>query len=613
MAIRNAVPFTFRPFGCCDVIDGTNAQPGAMASLKNLIPNPRNLKQFVPRPASVQETNFSGFATPGKISALFTVGTRDYGMVASARNAGKDEPFCYDRLTGAFVTIGNVTAANSPASPPTSGDWTPPIMTQIGNRILITHPGYSGANKFGWIDMRTFVLSTLTGSTHTSTTIDTLSSNPITLGVAVGDLVAGAGISANTFVVSMTAAAIVLSQATTASAGGVALTFTSGTKAAPVYGAGDTNGTNLVGVPKAVGQFNGRAWFAVANGLQYTDSLVPWQITNGTQALTLGDNTDVTAVAGLPLTNQLGGIVQALIAFKGAAPYWQITGDQTTADLKLDQVPGSVGTLAPLSIVSAVRGLSYMSPDGLRLVDPMTALASEPIGANGQGITAPFIYAVAPSRICAAFNRNIYRASTQNGGVDGQPAQEWWYHFSLGIWTGPHDFPAGLIQACRSGDTDFILAANGINAKLWQSTVSPSASSTYTENSVAMNFMWTTSLLPDNQSGNSNQIVETSVGLVLPASQVLTVQALDEGGAALDTLGLSGNGAGAAVWGAFIWGVGVWGGALPAYRQYALPWSKPLVFRQATLTMFGPSVSGLSIGNIISQIQPTGYQGAYAA
>jgi hypothetical protein len=48
-------------------------------------------------------------------------------------------------------------------------------MAQVGNRIMITHPGYTGANKIGWIDMRSFTLATLTGDTHTNTTLDALS------------------------------------------------------------------------------------------------------------------------------------------------------------------------------------------------------------------------------------------------------------------------------------------------------------------------------------------------------------------------------------------------------------------------------------------------------
>lgn len=614
MPLRGASPITFRASGVCDAVDGSNSPPGAMASLKNLIPNPRNAQQFVPRPASVQITNFPALTTPLAGSALLVIGRRVYGMIASGSPAGKDRPFCYDLEAGAFVTIGNITSANCPTTPATTGEWSPPSMAQVGNRILITHPGYSGANKFGWIDMRAFTLATLTGNTtNTSATLTALSGNPITLGVAVGDAVTGAGIPADTYVVSMTATTVVMSQAATATAAGVALTFTSGTSAAPIYGAGNTNTNTLVQNPLWVANFNGRAWFAVRNGVVYTDSLLPWQVTNASQGLTLGNDTGVTCLAGLPLTSQQqGGVVQSLIAFKGAAPYWQILGDAATSDLRIDEVAGSVGTLAPLTVQSTTKGLGYISPDGLRLIDPMTAICSEPIGADGQGIAAPFAYAVVKSRMAAAFNKNVYRVSVQNGAIDSQATQEFWFDFKRGIFTGPHDFPAAVIAASPADDADFVLFATGIDAKLWENTVSPSAASTYTENGAVMNVMWTTSLLPENNTGNANLIVESSMGFAMPASQTLTFQATDEEGAVLDTISRSGDGAAGALWNAFNWGTGVWGGSVERFTQWGLPWTRALAFKQAQISCYGPAVSNLVIGNLIMKIQPTGYQGAHA-
>jgi hypothetical protein len=209
MPIANALPMTFKAVGLSDANDATNAFPGAMGVLKDMIPNPAVKGQWAPRPAATQTTNFNGFSTPAQGEALIVIGSRAYGMIASARFAGKSEPFCYDLVGGAFVTISGPTAANCPTSQGTTGDWAPCTMSMIGNRIVITHPGYDGATHFvGWIDMRGFTSNTITGTTHTSTLIDTLSSNPILAGWEVGDLIAGAGIPANTFIVSMTAASV---------------------------------------------------------------------------------------------------------------------------------------------------------------------------------------------------------------------------------------------------------------------------------------------------------------------------------------------------------------------------------------------------------------------
>src|ERR1700761_7798309 len=109
MPLRHAQAVTFRPSGLSDTADATNVSAGAMAILKDLVPDPSTPNQFVPRPAAVQATNFSGFTTPANGEALLVVGDLAYGFIASARFAGKSEPFIFNIATGAFVTIGNVT------------------------------------------------------------------------------------------------------------------------------------------------------------------------------------------------------------------------------------------------------------------------------------------------------------------------------------------------------------------------------------------------------------------------------------------------------------------------------------------------------------------------
>src|SRR3970040_347523 len=119
---------SFSPTGLSDAEDAANVFDGACASLINLIPKPSSRNLWVPRPAQTIMTEFPGFTTPGFISALKVIGTRAYGMIASGLNPGKDEPFCYEIEAGTFVTITGITNPNTPASPSTSGTWTPPIM-----------------------------------------------------------------------------------------------------------------------------------------------------------------------------------------------------------------------------------------------------------------------------------------------------------------------------------------------------------------------------------------------------------------------------------------------------------------------------------------------------
>ncbi len=637
MAIRGARSLTFQGVGVYDSIDGTNAPPGALATCTNLIPSPSTAGTFVPRPAATLLDSFTA-ASPlltteggailtteggteltlevstnlyGALTALIVVGTRAYGMASSVSLAGHDVPFCYDLVANTLVNIGNVVAGNTPVSPASTGDWSPPTMQMIANRIVVTHPGFDGVTHFvGWIDLRGYTYSTGTGSTHSSTLLDTLSFNPWLLDVQAGDAVSGAGIPADTDVVATTSTSITRSPAATASAAGVALTFTSGTFAAPVWGAGQLSGNvQFSSVPTAVAEFNGRAYYAVGNVLVGSDSLIPLQTTNTNPlAIVLGSNAAITALGGLPLANQVvGGVIQSLVAFKGGGIYYQITGDPVTNNLAANAVAGSVGTIAPNSVTATPLGLAYVAPDGLRIVG-LDGKSSEPIGADGQGVAVPFINAVTPTRINAAYNQNVLRISVQNGAVNGQPYQEWWYHFTRGVWTGPHSFPATMIAAyTNSAINTFIMAPIGVASSLWRSDAVPSFNSVYVENGAQLNFVYQTSLLPDNQSSSMNSTVETTEAFALPSAIALTILALDEAGNTLGVVTLSGGGTASTVWDAFTWGSYPWGGSVSTFKQHQLAWQQPVVFKQLSVRVTGQSLSGFILGNIYASYQVLRY------
>lgn len=156
MAIRNAKPVRFTPKGLCDAFDATDAFPGACQLLSNLIFDQGNPEIVVARPGvGSAATTFAGFTTPTFVSVHIVIGNISYGMVSTARNPGFDEPFAYNLVSNAFITISGVTSSNVPSSPLTSGAWTPPVMAVVGTKILVTHPGFSGtgSNFFGVIDI----------------------------------------------------------------------------------------------------------------------------------------------------------------------------------------------------------------------------------------------------------------------------------------------------------------------------------------------------------------------------------------------------------------------------------------------------------------------------
>ncbi|AIO74674.1 hypothetical protein [Burkholderia multivorans] len=156
MAIRNAKPVRFTPKGLCDAFDATDAFAGACQLLSNLVFDQGNPEIVVARPGvGNAATTFSGFTSPTFVSVHSVIGNVAYGMVSSGRNPGFDEPFAYNLATNSFITISGVTSSNVPASPATTGAWTPPTMAVVGTKILITHPGFSGSgtNFFGVIDI----------------------------------------------------------------------------------------------------------------------------------------------------------------------------------------------------------------------------------------------------------------------------------------------------------------------------------------------------------------------------------------------------------------------------------------------------------------------------
>lgn len=611
-------PLTFRARSLSDAKDATNAPDGAMQILSNLIPDPSTKRLFTPRPAAGQLTAFvgAGLTTPAQINALITVGAIAYGFCADTAGAfnGKDVPFAFNVLTQAFQTVAIPRgAATLPTTPATTGDWTPPVMAVVAGRVMATHPGFAGGagSFFGWLDVSGFSDNTKTGSTHSSTLIDTLSSNVLQAGWQVGMTITGAGIPANTTIATIAAngLSLTLSQAATATAAGVALTVAGGTATAPLWDSGNTNGNALASVPVFVQQFNGRAWFGVGAGDVFSDAGSPCQVTNATQAISFRNGLNVTAVGGIGLfSSTVGGIIQSLMVFQGDAQIWQIQGDITfTNGLTVNALNEGVGTLAPNTVTSTPIGLSFMSSDGLRLIDA-TGKISDPIGKDGEGVVIPFLYAINPSRMTSAFNQGVLRLTVQNGKDPNQATQEYWLDFSRKIWTGPHTFPAAMIAPLQLATNSFVVAGTGINAKLWQSDVTPGVSATFVENGTALSWVWETCLLPDNEDMAENSVVESSLGLVLTAGSAVEVLAQDEAGTVLDQQQITGPAGSVPKWDVAQWDAALWDGASGFYRQYPIPWAKALVFKQMQCRVTGSSLLGTAIGNFYYRAERLEFQ-----
>lgn len=610
MALRNGRVQRLMLGGVTDSIDGTDAPPGSLAAAINAVPDPSTNFLWTARPAAISLTTFAGFEAPGFISALLVIGNIAYGMVASERNSGHDEPFAFNLATGNFLTVSGITAANTPTSPSTGGqDWVPPIMAQIGRRVIVTHPGFSGGPiKFGWFDISGFTDATKTATvTGTSSTLTVLSADVITAGWQPGYVLSGTGIPAGTTIVSIAPDGLSLVMSNAATGGGgsdVAITATGGTAAAPQWAAGDTNINPLPSLPVAVAQFNGRAYYACGvNGVVFSDSLLPCQVTNATQALNFGNGLATTALGALPLASPItGGIIQAIIAFQGVQAMQQITGDETTSNLTVNVLNVATGTLSPLSITPTELGLIFMSPEGLRLIN-FSATVSPPLGDHGTGVTVPFIDALFPSRICVAASADTIRATTQNGGVTGQPSQEYWFDMTRKVWSGPHTSACDQIELW--GGT-FLAVLRGVNGTLFQSDAVVTPSSSYTENGVPLTYAITTSLSPDTGDDSVQAVLESTIFGSFPSPP--TIMVVDDYGTTLDTVQLAAPTTGT-TWGNFTWGPpSEWSASPLNARQRAIPWHNWLIFKQAQITISGASNPKLRFGNLEIRLSSLGYQ-----
>jgi hypothetical protein len=373
--------------------------------------------------------------------------------------------------------------------------------------------------------------------------------------------------------------------------------------AAPVWHGGNTVTTALPSPPIAVKQFNSRAYYLLKNAAYFSDALVPLTITDPTHILTFGDSTPVTAVGALPLNNQLGGIIQALIVFKGAVIMYQITGDAAQNSLQVNAMNVATGTNAPNTICSTPNGLAFMAPDGFRLID-FTGQVSDPIGVAGDGITVPFIYALFPSRACAAFNGSVLRASVQNGIKPTSPFEEYWFDFSRKVWTGPHSFPASLINPLGNS---FAVSPVGVMASLFQSDAVQSSVSTFVENGAQIQIDWKTSMLPNTQQMHENAMQETTINMALfSGGTTYVVTAGDQDGNIFDTQRIVAPNLGT-IWGAFTWGSALWSAAQKALAPQRIPWAVPIIFQRLYLEVTGPGGPGFKIGNMHMKYEKLGY------
>ena len=625
MTLRNARPVRFTPIGLSDSLDETDEFEGACSILQDLIPDQTTKGVWTCRPASILQTNFASFSSAGLISVFRAIGSYVFGMVSSARNTGKDEPFCFNLANDTFVTVAGITSSNVPVSPLTAGDWVPPTMDLVGTNLVVTHPGFSAPNFIGWFDITTpsapiwhagnlnstgsiTALGVLAGGALYTSGVYT--AVPLTGGTGTGataDItVSGGAVSA----VSLRAAgkSYVVGDTLSAAAaniGGTGSGFT--IKVGAITTAGLIQFTV---VPAWVSQFNGRGYFGInpTNGqpsVIFTDPLV-LNCTNANQALTFGDNQPLVAAGGLPLTNQLGGVVQSLMIFKNSRIY-QLTGDASQSNLSINALQVSVGTYSPRSLCSTPDGLAFLAPDGLRIID-LDARVGNPIGIDGTGINLPFISPLNPSRAAAGSNAGVMRISVQNSNIAAPTIQEYWYDLVREIWSGPHSFPGSCYDIYQNA---FVISPSTVLATLFLSPNVQGPASSFIENGVQMTWALQTVMLADNMEMAQSEIAEMHVKVAAGTVPSFNVVAQDQDANPYGVVTYAFNATGSE-WGAMIWGGSDWGAQQSALYPRLISFTAPIVYNRLAINYNGQSGPGFKIGDTFIRRRTLGYIQEYA-
>jgi hypothetical protein len=610
MALAKESVSYFIPKGLSDSLDQSNSFDGSCQMMQNLIFDRTDSNALTSRPGAVAITTFPGVTSPGTISMMKPVGNLIYGMIGSALNAGKDQPFVYNVTSNSFQTITGITNSNTPTTQTTSGEWTPPSMDVVGGRVLVTHPGfnYGAGYYFGWFDISGFLSNNITfTATSTSNVLTSPSSNPVTAGYAVGMTITGTNIPANSTITNLSATTVTISNAATGNGTLLAMTVAGGTSSQPLWGAGNLSGAvQFTTVPTSVAQFYNRAYYGTGNNVVFSDSLNPTYATSATQVLTLGDATLVLSMKGLPYTTTTSGVLQALMVFKSGA-IWAITGDAASSSqpLSLNSVSEETTNIMPQTIDIAPEGIVFIDSSGPRLIghDGVVRWLTDQQSRTPDLIN-PFTACSRITRANGAYCNSVYRVCLDTTVNNNSVTYDYWYDFTKARWTGPHSF---IYHQVVPYSNHFLLARNDVSGTIYQSNVVQNSGSVYTELGLPYQFNITTAFMPIKGTMNMQQIVESTMEIgVYGTNTTYNITMYNEynnstvGTPIIATSNLP-------QWGVAVWGAFTWAWSIFYCVPKLMNWSNPFVFNKAILQISGTAVNGTKIKNIFMRYQDAGY------
>lgn len=375
---------------------------------------------------------------------------------------------------------------------------------------------------------------------------------------------------------------------------------------APTWNAGDVATNALPSVPTAVANFFNRAYYACGQTTPYTDVLDGLTRTSGTQALTIGDTSPITALSGLPVQTTSSGVVQALMVFK-ASQVWQVTGDSATSNLALNFLSLNVGCSSPRSIALSPLGLYFASNAAPYIIDQLGVLrlvVNSPRDVDPD-IVAPFQNMMEPSRVAGGYANGIYRVAMETTIRGTQSKNDYWFDERRRRWTGPHSFAYDCVSQYGSF---FVISSNDAPGVLFSSRVTPTTGTAYTDNGAATSATLQTATFPKTNHMAQLQVVESTIELSAGGARtVYAITAQDSQQNSLNSTQITVNAAGTA-WGAFVWADGTkYASATNRPRVYNVPWTAPLVFQKMGLLVTADANSALSIGSFYARYSDAGY------
>jgi hypothetical protein len=432
MPLVKIKPMRFRPRSLSDTLDGTNSPPGSALAFVNLIADPSTPACLQCRPAAEILSQFSGFTSPGLVTAALEVNGRIYGLIGSGRFSGHDEPFCFNVASEEFVTLSGVTSGNCPLTPVSTGDWVPPSMFAVGQKVLVTHPGFQGlgnGNFFGYFDTSAY---TETENGNTTSGSNQITGNILITAVGPGYSISGTGIPAGSTVTNVVSVTLQTTGNTTASSttvsnvasfAGIAVGQTIAGLGIPTAAtiAGFNVGAATITLSAAATSSNTAATLSMSGTIVTISANAT---ATATVAVTIsgGTTTEPLWCAGNTTNILLPSAPQQVSGFNNR-PYFAVGNAVTFCDplsLNISEADGNPQTLTigdtspvtcltPLTIINPataapVSGLLTFKEKLITLItgDPTTSnLANNTLSSAGIGTVSPL--AVSPTQIGVFF------------------------------------------------------------------------------------------------------------------------------------------------------------------------------------------------------------------